>query len=331
MEYSQFIKLITDEEGKILNSIFYDNVRAFQGDNLVNSKIRETIEAERFDKFPILNNGITIVSKSITVAGNKFILNDYSIVNGCQTSHVIYNARNIIGIDKLIIPVRFIETDDEVLRNEIIRATNNQTQVKPEELEALSDFQKVLEQYYLTTKDDFQLFYERRSKQFANNPSIKKTRIITIPIQIKSFAAMFLEEPHLVSRFYGRIIKYLGEKIFLKDHLPIIYYTAAFAYFRLDYLFRNNNLDSKYKKCRYHLLMILPYTIKNIPRPQFNSHKIEEYCDNILKELETTDKTIKIFREATKIIDKSKLDLDNRDLFKLKETNDTLLKKFRRR
>lgn len=77
--------------------------------------------------------------------------------------------------------------------------------------------------------------------------------------------------------------------------------------------------------------MILPYTIKNIPRPQFNSHKIEEYCDNILKELETTDKTIKIFREATKIIDKSKLDLDNRDLFKLKETNDTLLKKFRRR
>jgi len=331
LEFEQFLKIITDDENKILSSIFYDNVRAFQGENNpVNKKIKETLRLKNFDKFTILNNGITIVAKSLAVAGNKFSLNDYSIVNGCQTSHVLYESRKIEGINKVSIPVRLIVADNEEIRNEVIRATNNQTSVKPEELEALSDFQKSLELYYLTTKGETKLFYERRSKQFNNDPKVIKTRIITIPTQIKSFAAMFLEEPHLVSRFYGRIIKYLGEKIFVKDHKPIIYYTSALAYFRLDQLFRYHDFDPKYKKCRYHLLMILPYMIKNISRPQFNSSKTEEYCCNILKEIETTAKSAKLFNKIRKIVDGSGVDIEDRDLFKLQSTNDTLLKNIER-
>lgn len=330
LEFNQFIKLITDDENKIVNSIFYDNVRAFQGmDNPVNKKIKETLEAKKFDKFTILNNGITIVAKSLTLAGNKFTLFDYSIVNGCQTSHVLFDSRGIDGITNMSIPIRLIITTDEEIRNEIIRATNNQTQVKPEELEALSDFQKVLEMYYNTTKEDLQLFYERRSKQFNNIPTVIKTRIITVPIQIKSFAAMFLEEPHLVSRFYGRIIEYLGKKIFAKDHKPIVYYTSALTYFRLDQLFRYHSFDPKYKKCRYHILMILPYMIKNIPRPDYNSHKIDAYCNNILKELETTEKSIALFNKITKVIDDSGININDRDAFKLQSTNETLLRSFK--
>lgn len=331
LEFNQFIKIITDVEDKIMSSIFYDNVRAFQGkDNPVNKKIKETLESKKFDKFPILNNGITIVAKSLQVVSNKFTINDYSIVNGCQTSHVLYDSKDLDGINKLNIPIRLIVTTDEEIRNEIIRATNNQTEVKPEELEALSDFQKSLELYYFTTKDDTKLFYERRSKQFANNSSVVKNRIITIPIQIKSFAAMFLEEPHLVSRFYGRIIKYLGEKIFVKDHKPIIYYTSALAYFRLDQLFRSHDLDSKYKKCRYHLLMILSYIVDENPKPNFNAHKIEEYCNKILTELDTKEKSIDIFNKITKIVDNSGVNINDRDLFKLQSTNDSLLKSFKK-
>jgi len=330
LEFKQFEKLITDEEGKIVSSIFYDNVRAFQGgDNPVNKKIKETLAKREFDKFPILNNGITIVARSLQVVSNKFTLNDYSIVNGCQTSHVLFDSRNIEAIDTMSIPVRIIVTNDEEIRNEVIQSTNNQTQVRPEELSALSDFQKILEQYYLTTKDDTQLFYERRSKQFASNSSVTKTRIITVPIQIKAFAAMFLEEPHLVSRFYGKIIKYLGEKIFLNDHKPVVYYTTALAYFRLDQLFRSRNLDPKYKKCRYHLLMILPYIINNEPKPQLNSQKIEEYCGKILSKLETTENAVDVFKEATDLIEAAGIDIEHRDAFKLQPTNETIMKFFR--
>lgn len=330
LEFEEFIKLITDEEGKILNSVFYDNVRAFQGENPVNLKIKETLDLKKFDQFPILNNGITLVAKSLKATGDKFCLNDYSIVNGCQTSHVLYNSKDLEGIRKMSIPIRIIVTGDEEIRNDVIRATNNQTQVKPEELEALSDFQKSLELYYQTTREDLELFYERRSKQFNNNPSIIKTRIITIPTQIKSFAAMFLEEPHSVSRFYGRIKKLLGTQIFSKDHKPIIYYTSALAFFRLDQQFRYFDLDPKYKKCKYHMLMILPYLIENSSRPLFNSNKIEEYCAKIIEELKTTDSSTKIFKKITGVIDKSGVNLDDREVFKLQSTNDQLLKSFKK-
>lgn len=324
LEFDQFIKLI-DDEGKILNSVFYDNVRAFQGDNPVNNDIRKTIQDGKFDQFPILNNGVTVVAKSITPAANRFTLDDYQIVNGCQTSHVLYYMKDTPGIEKMSIPIRLIVSKDEDIVNDIIRATNNQTQVKPEELEALSDFQKSLEAYYATTKDDMQLYYERRSKQFNNNPLIIKTRIITIPIQIKAFAAMFLEEPHLVSRFYGRIIKNLGQRIFSKDHKQIVYYTSAFAYYRVDQLFRSHNLDAKYKKCKYHLLMLLPRLIMDDPRPGFNARGIEEYCDGILKELENTTKSQLIFNKAAETIQNSGVDINDRDIFKLQSTNKKLL------
>jgi hypothetical protein len=331
LEFNQFIKLISDEENKIIGSIFYDNVRAFQGkENPVNKKIKETLEAKKFDKFTIFNNGITIVAKSLTVAANKFALFDYSIVNGCQTSHVLFDCKDMKNINKMNIPIRLIVTKDEEIRNEIIRATNNQTQVKPEELTALSDFQKTLEMYYNTTKDDIKLFYERRTKQFNNNSSVIKSRIITIPIQIKSFAAMFLEEPHLVSRFYGRIIKHLGVTIFVEDHKPIPYYISALAYFRLEQMFRYHSFDPKYKKCRYHMLMLVPYAVKNFSRPYFNSARMEDYCNNILKELETTSKSIRLFNKIAKIIDDSKIDINNRDLFKLQSTNEALLKPFKK-
>ncbi|MFA6073464.1 MAG: AIPR family protein [Candidatus Woesearchaeota archaeon] len=328
LEFKQFLKLITDDEDKVITSIFYDNVRAFQGkDNAVNKKIKETLESGQFDKFPILNNGITIVAKALQVVSNRLTLNDYSIVNGCQTSHVLYESRTLENIEHLSVPVRIIVTDSEEIRNDVIRATNNQTQVKTEELEALSDFQKSLELYYQTTSGDTKLFYERRSKQFATSTVISKNRIITIPIQIKSFAAMFLEEPHLVSRFYGRIIKLLGEKIFVKDHKPLVYYISALAYFRLDQLFKLHHIDPKYKRCRYHLLMVLPYIIGN--KPQSNSYKVEDYCNKILTELETMDKARTLFDKVTTVIDESGIDIDDREIFKLQATNDLILKKFR--
>lgn len=326
LEFNEFKKLITDEEGNILNSVFYDNIRAFQGDNPVNLKIEKTIKDKKFDQFVVLNNGITIVAKKVQPAGNRLNINDYQIVNGCQTSHVLYNQKDEDFIDKINVPIRIIASENEQLANEIIISTNSQTIVKPEELEALSEFQKNLELFYKTISGEGQLYYERRSKQFNNDPSIIKTRIITIPIQIKSFAAMFLSKPHTVSRYYGSIIKNLGEKIFRSDHKPIVYYCSALAFYRLEHLFRINSLNSKYKKCRFHLLMIVSHIISDEPMPQFNSRKIDDYCQKIIDILLDPQHSSTIFNQAASIIDKLGLDLDNRDVFKTQATTELILK-----
>src|SRR5262249_12287197 len=62
----EFLKLITDDEGEIQKSLFYDNVRDFQGGNPVNNEIAETLaDLQSADSFVLLNNGITVVAKSI--------------------------------------------------------------------------------------------------------------------------------------------------------------------------------------------------------------------------------------------------------------------------
>ena len=93
----EFVSLLTDSEGKMLTNIFEDNVRDFQGYNQVNSEILETIEDNKDQhRFAILNNGITVVAKHIDVEGDMITIHDYQIVNGCQTSCVLFYHRDLL-------------------------------------------------------------------------------------------------------------------------------------------------------------------------------------------------------------------------------------------
>lgn len=92
----EFLKLIEDENGNLIKSLFYDNVRDWQEYNKVNSEMRDAIQnSETRLRFILMNNGITIIAKDLEPVGNKFHLTDYQIVNGCQTSNVLFDQKNI--------------------------------------------------------------------------------------------------------------------------------------------------------------------------------------------------------------------------------------------
>lgn len=324
LPFSEFKKLIIDEFDNIRLSIFYDNIRAFQGKNDVNHDIESTLKSGGLDRFSVLNNGITIIAKSLDTVGNRFNIRDYQIVNGCQTSHVLFNCRKVSGIDNLQIPVKIIVTDKDDVINSIIKATNHQTPVKKEELAALSEFQKELEQCYNSFESSHageSLYYERRSKQYHDRADVPKNRVITIPDQIKTFAAMFLDQPHRVSRSYGDLSREIGSKIFGVNHSPISYYTSAFAYYRLENLFnqRNRNkLDPKYKKCRYYLLMAFRHLTAGADIPTLdNRRKMETYCNKIISVLNNQQGYLQVFTKACEIIEQQLKEqgtsIDNRD------------------
>lgn len=84
IQFSEFLKLVVDENGSIRKLIFSDNVRDVLAESDVNRKISETLVSSSKSEFPLRNNGITIVARNLTRAGNKFVLKDYQIVNGCQ-------------------------------------------------------------------------------------------------------------------------------------------------------------------------------------------------------------------------------------------------------
>lgn len=103
---SEFLTLITDHAGSIRKSLFYDNIRDFQDYNPVNGEIRSTLhDAAAQGRFAVLNNGVTVVARGLQTTGNKFVLTDYQIVNGCQTSHVLFDERESLN-DGVQVPLK---------------------------------------------------------------------------------------------------------------------------------------------------------------------------------------------------------------------------------
>lgn len=326
LPFKEFKKLIIDENGAT-KAVFEDNIRDYLGPNPdVNKNITETIKTGNVNAFSMLNNGITVVTSSIIISGDIATIEDYQIVNGCQTSNVlIENMDSVEGIDELIIPIRIIATKDENLKNDITRATNSQTAIKKDQLEAVSTFQKKLEEYYKTYRDEDALVYERRTGQYRDS-NIPKNRIVTIAMQIKTVAAMFLDEPSGVSGQYGTVAKRVGNKIFKTADKEIIYYVSSLALYKIENLFRTHKIDKKYRRARYHAMMLFRMLVSTEEMPRFNARKMENYCKNILEVLENNAECERIFCGIVAYIASKdgELDIMDRKCFERKETTEYL-------
>lgn len=300
---AEYLSLITDPAGNIRKPLFYDNVRDFQGDNAVNSEIAETLrDPVGQQRFAVLNNGVTVVSRGLRTTGNKFVVSDYQIVNGCQTSHVLFDARGWLGADTFI-PLKVISTSDEDIISAVITSTNRQTQVTADDLYAMSAFQKKLEALYDAYPDKKKLFYERRSKQYASINGIEKVRIIGKTQQIRAFAAMFLDDAHRAARYYSDLRAQVGSKIFNDSHKLEPYYAAAYASYKLEFLFRNSLLPLYYKPARYHLLMALRYIIGGSEMPSWNANKMVKYANSIAEVMWSDDDAVDAFKDAIAAVD----------------------------
>jgi hypothetical protein len=294
----EFLKLLENENEEVLTSIFYDNVRHWQEWNPVNTEMRRTLENESLSVyFPLLNNGVTIVARQISPTGNRFLIEDYQIVNGCQTSYVLHECRAHLS-ERVHVPVRLIATKDTNIRNSIIKATNRQTQVPDDQLLALSDFPKELELYFGTFEGKKRLYYERRSRQYSSVEGIEKVRIIDMRTLVRAFAAVFLEQPHRTTRNYKALLASVGTDIFNKEHRLEPYYGAAYAYYRLEFLFRNQQMASELKPARYHLLLAYRVLVGFGRLPPLNSKEMKTVCEGLMETLWEDGVSLGFFEEA---------------------------------
>lgn len=329
----EFLKLVTDEDGEILGGLFYDNVRDWLDFNEVNDEIKATLESPvQSSRFVLMNNGITIIARGLKGTGNRFAIENYSIVNGCQTSHVLFDKREQLN-DNVMIPVRLIGTQDEEIINDIIRATNRQTAVKEEQFYALEEFPKELERYFQTFDDPHKLYYERRTNQY-DRLSIEKTRIVTPQTMIKAFAAMFLDEPHRTTRNYAALKARVGAKtgagIFIKGHRMEPYYTAAYALYKLEFFFRTSRLAAKYKPAKFHILQAIRFVAQPAPVPRFmNSREMERYCGLIMEKLWDPISADKILTLAARIIEVAANNNFDRDIIRTEPFTQRVLATFR--
>lgn len=300
---TEYLKLVENESQEMLTAIFYDNVRHWQEWNPVNNEIRSTLSGtDTKVLFPLLNNGVTVVARRINPTANRFLIEDYQVVNGCQTSFVLHECRDLLDA-KTMIPIRLIATRDDGIKNAIIKATNRQTQVSDEQLFALSDFPKQIEAYFPTFDGKHKLYYERRSRQYNSVPGIEKVRVVNMTMLVRAFASMFLKLPHRTTRNYKALLRQIGTDIFNKEHRLEPYYISAFAHYRLEYLFRNQTLDAILKPARYHVLLAFRILTQPDDPPPMNSHQMEKYCATISETLWDEDKCRDTFVTAAKHVE----------------------------
>lgn len=211
---------------------------------------------------------------------------------------------------------------------------------------ALSNIQKALEQYYLTKLDrnKFPLYYERRTAQYRDE-EINKTKIITIPLQIKCISALFLNLPHEVSGQYGKVEKATRDFLFKGDsHLALLssYYVSGLIWYKVERFFQNNEEGKKFRRARWHIMVIFKFfycdkddvNLLSSSRQEINrkTEKISEKLEKIILEKDeiVTTKLLEILRFITATLSthshKSIEELSkDRKLFEKKDTTLTLI------
>jgi hypothetical protein len=193
-DYSRFV---SDERGQLRRYLFDSNVRDFLGENAVNADIASTLADARAPNFWWLNNGVTILATQATVVGKSIQLQDIQIVNGLQTTETLHRHFATEAIDHLTnrsLLIKVIVSGEENVRDQVIRATNNQTTVESSALHATDKIQRDIEAI-LEGKD---WYYERR-KNYFRNAGKPSERIVT-PLEVATGAvALLFKNPERAS------------------------------------------------------------------------------------------------------------------------------------
>lgn len=277
-------KLLLNEEGDLRVWVFNENVRAFLGDDSqVNADIQKTIKSiDARARFALLNNGVTIVSPDIRVQGGTINLNGFQIVNGCQTSNVLFANRGILS-DDTTIAVKFIEAEDPDVVAEIVRATNKQTKVEDEQFFALEPLVKRIEEFFKSyTQDEQKIYLERRFRQYVG-AGVPQLRIFDIKNACRAVSAMFFNRPDLAMRYPNQMFDELRSQLFDEKIKEIVYYTACLGLYRISLMISGGKLPSNFRRLKWHLLLASRVAVAGKKLPTLASSGISKYCESLIK------------------------------------------------
>lgn len=303
----EFLKLLENEDHTLRRTLFNDNVRDYLGAGNVNKDIEATMKDEP-ELFLLCNNGITIVSSNYEPIKDDLVkIINPQIVNGCQTSNTLFKLRSQIDVDKLLLSVRIICTDDNVISNKVVKSTNRQNQVLEEAFETTKPYHHELEKMFAFTQDPVQLYYERRGHQYDGDSKIHKAQIVNLRCLTQVFVAAMMGLPHEAHRHEAKLLeKYAKEnrRIFSDSHSLSAYYICGLLYYRVEEALKNDVTLKKFSKFRGHLYYIIRNLISiNVPILLDTSKEFKSFSSKMISALQTADEFKKSILEAAKILD----------------------------
>jgi hypothetical protein len=211
------------EINKRIDSVFSDNIRGFLDYNRTNKKIRETLLSDYAEYFPFLNNGITVIAEQVKIpkemqAGLYPVeTKNPMIVNGLQTTHVIYETylKNPSLLEGVYVLVRLYETADPELVTRITDATNTQSPINFRDKISNKDFNRYV-------KALFELngigYLNKRGDTFENSFSRSLSESIHADNLLKFWYASYFEKPELAKNSKAKVLEDIFEATTTKAH-----------------------------------------------------------------------------------------------------------------
>lgn len=123
-------------------SLFAFNVRGPLGKTKVNKDIIKSIKDEsKHALFPLFHNGITVICGSLELTPTNLTIDDYYVVNGCQSLTSLYENRGSIT-DNLRLLTKYIQMDTASPLSEMVtQFSNNQNGVKARDFQSNNPIQ----------------------------------------------------------------------------------------------------------------------------------------------------------------------------------------------
>ena len=273
--------LLLTEDNNLRTQVFEENVRSFLGhDNPVNQSIAATLASNTASRFPVLNNGITIVSPDVKLQGTTLHLTNYQIVNGCQTSNVLFENKEALG--DVMVNIKVVKTQLEDVFSDLVRATNSQTKVEDTQFLSLRPIIKRVEQYFNTFDGtESRLFLERRDRQYVGQ-NIPATRTFSLHNAAKCVAAMFCNRPDLAARYPKQMYEELTETIFSDTTKEAVFYAACVTMYRFNLLVSNSTIPQNMKRFKWHMLPLIRAILDESEVRPLNAKKIEQASIKII-------------------------------------------------
>lgn len=261
------LKTLLMENGNKRRHIFDANVRLYQGrDNEVNKRIQATLRSpDKIQEFPFLNNGLTVVANTMRITGDQVNLSGYHIVNGGQTSIEIINWIKDLDngeLEKLLVPIKIIASENEQLRRSITIATNLQTAITDTDIQSSTDIAQRVEEYFDGSGSDG-LRYQRQSS--SKNMDFVQLRVFDTDTINRSMESCIFGNSSRTSRS-PKELRDVANPIW-SNSLPLpAYYFSAWITYRVDSYFNRNKTQYTFKirAARYHIAMMT--SVLTIPK-----------------------------------------------------------------
>lgn len=233
---SSLVELIPDAGGRPDERVFLDNVRSFLGDesrkglspNPGAVGLKHSLTGGEGGEVILRHNGVTIVARGLEMLDNgDLALREFQIVNGAQTSFVLFRNRELL--EDVCIPIKVVVTEDEEVKNGVIVGANTQAPVGQYDMLARVKEVRLLHLAFhaVSSAKPEKIWMQRRRREWLPLYAHNELRFVTPRQLLEGFASALLGIPHRVQNEPGLLLNYVPDRIFSSHHDPAVYRAVA--------------------------------------------------------------------------------------------------------